>query len=160
MFCILWVLEILAVSCNGILLQINNSGFLSSVEDSVESNLLLFCFTTPLCDLFAKLAPLSQPKPKPFHECLHAFSRAWRRLHISASNSDRFIALSASRDWPERLLWFWFYDTHLIPLCQFSNLHTPVKLTNSCWQMQGGCSWKLLSNLAAISNSWKSVVWK
>ena len=38
----------------------------------------------------------SEVKPKPIVSCLHAFSRAWRRLHVFATSSDWFIGLSAS----------------------------------------------------------------
>ena len=60
--------------------------------------LLWFCITT-LCDWLMKRVPLSQPircKPKPTVTRSHVFSRAWRRLHVFALNSDWFIALFAS----------------------------------------------------------------
>ena len=39
---------------------------------------------------------LNQWEVKPIVNCSHAFSRAWRRLHVSASNSDWFVALFPS----------------------------------------------------------------
>ena len=70
------------------------------------------------------LAPLNQPirgKLQPIVTCLHAFSRAWRWLHVFASSSDWFIGLS-----PSVLIdlsnWFCFYDTQLKTalLCNFA----------------------------------------
>ena len=55
----------------------------------------------------------SKVRPKPIVTCSHAFSRAWRRLHVFASSSDWFTALFASCDWSEWLLWFRSYDTPL-----------------------------------------------
>ena len=43
------------------------------------------------------------------------FSRAWRRLHVFASNSD-WCAVHMCRNWSEQLLWFWFYDPQMIRL--------------------------------------------
>ena len=40
----------------------------------------------------------AEVKPKPIVTCLHAFFRAWRRLHVFASSSDWFIGLL-------RLMW-------------------------------------------------------
>ena len=64
----------------------------------VISRLLWFCITK-LCDWLTKLAPLSQPmeiQPKPIVFWPHAFSRAWRRLHVFASNSDWLVMLFTS----------------------------------------------------------------
>ena len=61
----------------------------------VISRLLWFCFSL-LCDWPAKHVPPCQPmrsKTK-IMTCLHAFSRAWRQLHVFAF--DWFIALFAS----------------------------------------------------------------
>ena len=46
----------------------------------------------------------------------HAFSRAWRQLHLLASNSDWLIVLFTSVAIGQSnyfVLWFWFYDTQL-----------------------------------------------
>ena len=62
-----------------------------------------------------------EAKPKPMVTLSHAFSRAWRRLHVFSSNSNWFILLCAfvCCDWEELALmlvlrhsietavWFW-----------------------------------------------------
>ena len=63
----------------------------------VISQLLWFCIAT-VCDWLKNLAPLSQPirsKTKTNRGMMHAFSCAWRQLHVFASCSDWFIGLSA-----------------------------------------------------------------
>ena len=66
---------------------------------SVESNfaLALALFNCALW-LVGKVRPLfsANGKPKPIVICLHAFSRAWRVLHVFASDSDWFIVLFTS----------------------------------------------------------------
>ena len=61
--------------------------------------LLWFCIAR-LCDWLKKTSRhfinQSEVKPKPIVTCLHAFSRAWHRLHVLATSSDCFIGLSAS----------------------------------------------------------------
>ena len=64
----------------------------------VISRLLWFCFTR-LYDWLAKFAPLSKPmgsQTKTNRAWSHAFSRAWCRLHVFASSSDRLIVLFTS----------------------------------------------------------------
>ena len=64
-------------------------GLLANIAFEIE-----FCFTL-FRDWLVKYAPFSQPmgKPKPIMPRSDAFSRAWRRLHLFASNSDWFIVL-------------------------------------------------------------------
>ena len=46
--------------------------------------------------------------------CSHAFSRAWRRLHVFALSSDWFIVVSAPVVIGQsNCFGFGFYDTHL-----------------------------------------------
>ena len=82
----------------------------------VISRLLWFCFTSP-CDWLAKLAPFFnqwEGKLKPIVPRSHAFSRAWRRLHVFALSSDWPIVLfTFVLILQDKLLWFWFYDTQL-----------------------------------------------
>ena len=62
------------------------------------SRLLSFCITT-LCDWSTKLAPLLnqwESKPNPIVFWPHAFSRAWRQVHVFASNSDLLFVLFTS----------------------------------------------------------------
>ena len=56
----------------------------------------------------------SDVKLKPFVSWSHAFSRAWRQLHVFASSSDWFHVLFSSVVIDKSvLLWFWFYYTQL-----------------------------------------------
>ena len=60
---------------------------------------LLWFFTATLCDslkISDHFLNQSEVKPKPIATYLHVFSRAWRRLHVSALRSDWYIGLSAS----------------------------------------------------------------
>ena len=64
----------------------------------VISRLVWFSITT-LCDWLTKFAPVSQPiriQTKTNRVLPHAFSRAWRQLHVFASNSDWIVVLFAS----------------------------------------------------------------
>ena len=56
---------------------------------------LLWFGIATVCDLLKKSRATfrSEVKPKPIVTCLHAFFRAWGRLHVFASSSDWFIAL-------------------------------------------------------------------
>ena len=86
----------------------------SSFQLSVGSNSRLLWFTT-LCDWCTKFAPkkiLNQWETKP--KSSHAFFRAWRRLHASASSSDWFIGLFTSVVIGQsKYLGCGFYETHL-----------------------------------------------
>ena len=60
-----------------------------------------------------------------------AISRAWRRLHVFASNSDWFIALFTSvpiGQTTKQLPWFWFYDTRSATALHKTSLKTPIYL--------------------------------
>ena len=64
----------------------------------VISRLFWFCITT-LCDWLTKLAPLSQPMGiQTKTSCVSAarVSRAWRPLHVFATNSDWLVVLFSS----------------------------------------------------------------
>ena len=64
----------------------------------VNSGLLWFNFTS-LSDLLRNsrhFLSQTEVEPKPILSCLHALSRAWRLLHVFASNSDWFIVLFTS----------------------------------------------------------------
>ena len=64
---------------------------------SVESNsrLLWFCFTS-LCDWLTKLGPVSQPMGIQIKTNRVLTARAWRQLHVFASNSDLLVVLFTS----------------------------------------------------------------
>ena len=47
-------------------------------------------------------------KTKLTMNCSYAFSHAWHRLPVFALNSDWFIRLSASCDWPDQSGYFGF----------------------------------------------------
>ena len=67
----------------------------------VISRLLWFCINT-LCDWLTKRSTNGNPK-----------QHAWRQLHICFEFwLVRFVVYICC-DWPEKLLWFWFYDTQL-----------------------------------------------
>ena len=51
-------------------------------------------------------------KPKPIAPCTRDFSCALSESQIIARNCDWFIALPGC-DWSEKLIWFWFFDSHL-----------------------------------------------
>ena len=61
----------------------------------VVPQLLWFCIAT-VCDwlkISRHFLDQSEVKPKPIVTYSHAFSRAWRQLHVFASSSDWFIGL-------------------------------------------------------------------
>ena len=61
----------------------------------------------------------------------HTFSRASRHLHVFTSSFDWFIGfVRVIRNWPEWLLWFWFYDTQLKTTLLFQ-ITPPVPLLPS-----------------------------
>ena len=59
----------------------------------------------------------------------HVFPRfVWRRRHVFASRSDWFVSLTAlDGDWPEKLLWFCFYDTQAL----YKYYTTTIQINNS-----------------------------
>ena len=81
--------------------------------DSI-SHLLWFCITT-LSDWFKNLAPLSQPttsKTKPNRDSLtDVFPRSALATCICLEFWLVLWIVCVLCDWPEWLLWFWFYDT-------------------------------------------------
>ena len=78
------------------------SMYQSCVQLSIESN---FAFALVLLYLVDSMIGSQssrhflnqwEVKPKPIVFCSHAFSRAWRRLHVFASSSDGLIVLFTS----------------------------------------------------------------
>ena len=70
-----------------------------------------FSFALLSCMIVEKTCHfLDQSKVKQLVTCSHSFSRAWRKLHVFASNSDWLIVLFTA---VVIGLWFWFYDTQL-----------------------------------------------
>ena len=78
--------------------------------------LLWFCITT-LCDWLIKLAPLSQPIRCKTKTNRASLARVFPRLAPVTCICFEFrlvhCAVFTCCDWPELLLWFWFYDTRL-----------------------------------------------
>ena len=73
------------------------SGFQLSVARKFATALVLHYYALWLAKKFLRrFLDQSELKPKRIVTCSHAFSRAWRRLHVFASSSDWFIGLSAS----------------------------------------------------------------
>ena len=83
-----------------------------------------------------------KPKPKPIVTCSHAFSRAWRRLHVFASSSDWFIVCVCCHG-PGLFLLFWFQLKTSLKFCAmsypaFSKLLVTLPM-----------AWSTISNMAA-----------
>ena len=82
-----------------------------SVESNFAITLVLHCHGLWLAKKISRhILNQSEGKVKPIVTCSHAFSRAWRLLHVFALSSDWFIGLSPSVVIGQS---FWFYDTHL-----------------------------------------------
>ena len=70
------------------------SGCQLSVENNLAFALVLRNYALWLVSkIGATFLNQWEAKPKPTVICSHAFSRAWRQLHVFASNSDWFIVL-------------------------------------------------------------------
>ena len=116
----------------------------------VISRLLWFCFTR-LYDWSTKFVPFTQPmgsQTETNRAWSHAFSRAWRRLHVFASSSDWLIVLFTSVLIGQRKYFgfglktaqYWIYFKLFFPDVA-SLFHVSDK--NSHWKRK---SLKLLSN--------------
>ena len=82
----------------------------------VISSLSWFCIST-LCDWLTKLAPLSQPMGIQTKTNRVLAARVFPRLAPVTCICFKFwlarCVVYICFDWPELLLWFWFYDTQM-----------------------------------------------
>ena len=74
----------------------------------IISRLLRFALLRSVTFFFQQMR-IEKQNQIPFVHCSHAFSRAWRRLHVLALSSDWFVDSFNSCDWLEITL-VWLYD--------------------------------------------------